>query len=137
MAETPSLEEIEDFHRQYPAVYAVCRTFKHGPEKPYSVERPPGRIEVTRVCACGRRVTRVYTPNYVKLVDETRVAYPRGYLAPKGSGGVDKPVMAEKAITHEQEELHQSIEGATRRGTRSGNASARKSTSAAKRPPKE
>ena len=116
----PSSEDVAKFYSDYPSEYAKCRTWKHGPEKPYAVNRPNGKlgnIEVTRICQCGRLVTRVYTASYERLTDKTRVIYPTEprYLALPGMGEVDRAEMARVAIEGELAALEQEERAARER----------------------
>lgn len=86
--------------------YAQCRTWRHGPERPYAVNRPNGPngiIEVTRICACGRLVTRRFTAAFQRIATATTVVYPSNprYLALPGTGGVDASRIAARAIEGE------------------------------------
>jgi hypothetical protein len=125
----PTDTELHEFYASYPTAYAQCRTWKHGPERPYTVERPNGRngvIEVTRVCQCGRLVTRVFTAAYQRLPEQTRVVYPSNprYLALPGTGGVDRDLIARRAIEGDIEQIEAATAArpaAARRGGRTGN----------------
>lgn len=104
----PSRADVEAFYTEYPAEYAACRTFGHGPERPYTVEHPHGPdgiIEVTRICHCGRLVTRTYTATGRRLPTATRVVSPTKprYYALPGMGRVDTARIARRAIKAEEE----------------------------------
>lgn len=107
MGNPPKKSELKKFYSEYPVTYAQCRTWRHGPECPRTVKRPNGPrgvIEVTRVCQCGRLVTRVYSATYRRLPELTRVVYPRNppYLALPGAGGIDREKVARTAIEAEE-----------------------------------
>jgi hypothetical protein len=112
----PTKREVAEFHRDYPTNYAACRTWGHGPERPYTVERPNGSngvIEVTRICRCGRLVTRVFTAAYQRIPGATRTVYPDEprYLALPGTGGVTKSLIAKRAVAGEVEAIEHVISG--------------------------
>jgi hypothetical protein len=122
----PTDDDLRTFYAEYPTAYAQCRTWRHGPEQPYTVARPNGPngiIEVTRRCQCGRLVTRVFTPAYQRIPEMTRVVYPSNprYLALPGSGGVDRDLIARRAIEGDIEQIEAASASAAPRRGRRGN----------------
>jgi len=104
----PSRADVEAFYADYPVEYAACRTFGHGPERPYAVERPNGPngiVEVTRICRCGRLVTRTYTAAGRRATAATKVAAPNKprYYALPGMGRVNAARIAQRAIEADEE----------------------------------
>jgi hypothetical protein len=104
----PSRADVEAFYADYPVEYAACRTFGHGPERPHSVERPNGPngiVEVTRICRCGRLVTRTYTAAGRRIASATKVAAPNKprYYALPGMGRVNTARIAQRAIEADEE----------------------------------
>lgn len=135
----PSDVDLQKFYSEYPTAYAQCRTWRHGPEEPYTVHRPNGPkgiIEITRRCRCGRLVTRVYTADYQRIGALTRTVYPNHprYLALPGAGGVDKATIAERAIMAEIEYVEQLA--AARAPSKSTNQRKKAARSRAPRKPK-
>lgn len=105
----PTDAEVRRFYESYPVIYAQCRTFQHGPERPLSVvypNGPEGIREVTRVCQCGRRVTRVFTVSGVRVPELTRTVYPTRprYLALPGTT-LDRAAIARRAIAADEAAL--------------------------------
>jgi hypothetical protein len=119
----PNRADIETFYAEYPVEYAACRTFGHGPERPYAVERPHGPhgiVEVTRICRCGRLVTRTYTATGRRIPTATRVASPTRprYYALPGMGRVDAARIARRAIEADEEAVERKAARRTARASR-------------------
>lgn len=104
----PSRVDVEAFYADYPVEYAACRTFGHGPERPYAVERPNGPngiVVVTRICRCGRLVARTYTAAGRRIPSATVVTVPNEprYYALPGMGRVNMARIAQRAIKGDEE----------------------------------
>lgn len=118
----PTQAEIDEYYASYPPQYVSCRTFRHGPERPYRVEdgrtkdKRHGEVTVIRLCACGRFVFRTYrvtaAGSLAYLSDRTYTKYPKGYLAPKGVG-FEKELINGKAVEAEIAALAQAAQDLT------------------------